>query len=59
MWREGIRNGEFDWLKKVKQFKWNSFYTVVIANYTGIQWDVKYRDIINSYTANNLTVTVP
>jgi inner membrane protein len=44
---------------KVKQFKWNSYYTIVIANYTGTQWNVTYRDIIKSYTADNLTVTVP
>ena len=48
-----------DTLPVVKQFKWNSYYTVVNAQYNSTKWDVTYSDIINSYTANNLTVTVP
>lgn len=44
---------------RVKQFKWNSYYTVVEASYTGTSWNVTYYDIITSYTTNNLTVTVP
>jgi len=48
-----------DTLPVVKQFKWNSYYTIVNARYDSTKWDVTYSDIINSYTANNLTVTVP
>ena len=48
-----------DTLPVVKQFKWNSYYTVVTAKYNSTKWDITYSDIINSYTANNLTVTVP
>ena len=48
-----------DTLPVVKQFKWNSYYTVVDARYNSTKWDVTYTDVINSYTANNLTVTVP
>jgi inner membrane protein len=48
-----------DTLPVVKQFKWNSYYTVVNARYNSTKWDVTYSDIINSYTANNITVTVP
>lgn len=48
-----------DTLPVVKQFKWNSYYTVVTAKYNSTNWDITYSDIINSYTANNLTVTVP
>ena len=48
-----------DNLPVVKQFKWNSYYTVVNAQYNSTKWYVTYSDIINSYTANNLTVTVP
>ena len=48
-----------DTLPVVKQFKWNSYNTVVNAQYNSTKWDVTYSDIINSYTANNLTVTVP
>jgi inner membrane protein len=48
-----------DTLPVVKQFKWNSYYTVVNAKYNSTKWDVTYSDIINSYTANNITVTVP
>ena len=48
-----------DTLPVVKQFKWNSYYTVVNARYNSTKWDVTYTDIISSYTTNNLTVTVP
>jgi inner membrane protein len=48
-----------DTLPTVKQFKWNSYYTVVTAKYNSTKWDVTYSDIINSYTAKNITVTVP
>ena len=48
-----------DRLPVVKQFKWNSYYTVVNARYNNTKWDVTYSNIINSYTAKNLTVTVP
>jgi inner membrane protein len=48
-----------DTLPVVKQFKWNSYYTIVDARYNSTKWDVTYSDIVNSYTANNLTVTVP
>jgi inner membrane protein len=48
-----------DTLPIVKEFKWNSYYTVVTANYNSTKWDVTYSDIVNSYTANNLTVRVP
>ncbi len=48
-----------DTLPVVKQFKWNSYYTVVTAKYNSTKWDITYSDIINSYTSNNLTVTVP
>ena len=46
-------------LPVVKEFKWNSYYTVVNANYNSTKWDITYSDIINSYTANNVTVSVP
>jgi inner membrane protein len=48
-----------DTLPVVKQFKWNSYYTIVNARYNSTKWDVTYSDIVNSYTANNLTDTVP
>ena len=43
----------------VKQFKWNSYYTLVDANYNSTKWDITYYDILNSYTKNNITVSVP
>ncbi|AEG17569.1 metal-dependent hydrolase [Methanobacterium paludis] len=46
-------------LPVVKQFKWNSYYTLVDAKYTGTKWDITYYDILKSYTGNNITVSVP
>ena len=46
-------------LPVVKEFKWNSYYTVVNANYNSTKWDITYSDIINMYTAKNITVSVP
>lgn len=46
-------------LPAVKQFKWNSYYTIVNAKYYSNKWDVTYSDVLNSYTSNNITVTVP
>jgi len=43
----------------VKQFKWNSYYTIVDAKYNSTKWNITYYDILNSYTGNNLTVSVP
>lgn len=48
-----------DKLPEVKKFKWNSYYTLVNANYNSSKWDITYYDILTSYTANNVTVTVP
>jgi inner membrane protein len=48
-----------DALPVVKRFKWNSYYTLVNANYNSNKWDITYYDILNSYTGNNITVTVP
>ena len=48
-----------DALPLVKRFKWNSYYTLVDANYNSTKWDITYYDILNSYTGNNITVTVP
>ena len=48
-----------DTLPEVKKFKWNSYYTLVNANYNSNKWDITYYDILTSYTANNVTVTVP
>jgi inner membrane protein len=45
-------------LPVVKRFKWNSYYTLVNANYNSNKWDITYYDILNSYTGNNITVTV-
>ena len=42
----------------VKQFKWNSYYTLIDANYNSTKWDITYYDILNSYTKNNITVSV-
>jgi inner membrane protein len=42
----------------VKQFKWNSYFTVVDAKFTGSKWDIRYSDILKSYTVNNITVSV-
>ncbi len=46
-------------LPVVKEFKWNSYYTVVNAKYNSTKWDITYSDVINSYTVNNVTVSVP
>ena len=43
----------------VKQFKWNSYYTLIDANYNSTKWDITYYNILNSYTKNNITVSVP
>ncbi len=48
-----------DALPVVKRFKWNSYYTLVNANYNSTKWNITYYDIVNSYTGNNITVTVP
>lgn len=48
-----------DALPLVKRFKWNSYYTLVDANYNSTKWDITYYDVLNSYTGNNITVTVP
>ena len=41
----------------VKQFKWNSFFTLENASYNGNNWNITYYDIVQSYTKNNITVT--
>jgi inner membrane protein len=46
-------------LPVVERFKWNSYYTLVDANYNSTKWDLTYYDILTSYTGNNITVSVP
>lgn len=46
-------------LPVVKEFKWNSYYTIIDAKYNSTKWDITYSDILNSYTGNNITVSVP
>jgi inner membrane protein len=46
-------------LPVVERFKWNSYYTLVDAKYNSNKWDITYYDILNSWTENNITVTVP
>jgi inner membrane protein len=48
-----------DTLPVVEKFKWNSYYTLVDAKYSSNRWDITYYDILNSWTENNVTVTVP
>jgi inner membrane protein len=46
-------------LPVVERFKWNSYYTLVDAKYNSTKWDITYYDILNSWTRNNVTVTIP
>ena len=45
-------------LPVVEKFKFNSYYALVDAKYDSGKWDIRYYDILNSYTGNNVTVTV-
>lgn len=42
----------------IKQFKWNSYFTLENASYNGANWNVTYYNIVQSNTRNNITVTV-
>jgi inner membrane protein len=63
-----IQNGSYSSAKKainianklpvIERFKWNSYYTLVVANYNSTKWDLTYYDILKSYTVNNITVSV-
>lgn len=46
-------------LPVVERFKWNSYYALVNARYSSGEWNITYYDILNSYTGNNVTVTIP
>lgn len=46
-------------LAVVERFKFISYYTLVDAKYDSGKWNITYYDIMNSWTENNLTVTVP
>jgi inner membrane protein len=48
-----------DTLPVVEEFKWNSYYALVNAKYNSGKWKITYYDILNSWTGNNVTVTVP
>ena len=46
-------------LPVVERFKWNSYYALINAEYSSGKWKITYYDIVNSWTENNVTVTVP
>ena len=45
-------------LPVVERFKWNSYYALINAEYSSGEWKITYYDIVNSWTGNNVTVTV-
>lgn len=63
-----IENGSYESAQKaintannlpvVERFKWNSYYTLINAKYSSGEWKITYYDILNSWTGNNITVTV-
>ena len=45
-------------LPMVEKFKFDSYYALIDAKYYSGKWNITYYDILNSWTENNVTVTV-
>ena len=43
----------------VKKLKWNSYYTIIEAEFNSSQWDITYFDIYTNEITNKIKVIVP
>jgi inner membrane protein len=43
---------------RVKQFKWNSHYSLINASFQNNKWKITYCDIVDSYTEDNFSILI-
>ncbi len=49
-----------DNLPEVRKFKWNSYFTILSADYNSTNWIINYSNFMGApWSPENLTVTVP